>query len=123
MAWPPADPVAQGINPTLHAGLVCSVLSGVDTDGDLVDDAIDNCTLVANANQRDTNGDGFGNICDADLNNDGAVNLNDFSTFRSEFSTAGPDADFDGDGDVDLNDFSSFRGMFGNPPGPSGLNP
>ena len=28
------------------------------------------CTLIANADQRDTNGDGYGNLCDADLNND-----------------------------------------------------
>ncbi|MFK8016193.1 MAG: S8 family serine peptidase, partial [Gammaproteobacteria bacterium] len=33
----------------------------VDTDGDGVADSADNCTLIANADQRDTNGDGFGN--------------------------------------------------------------
>ena len=124
--WQPAgiDPDAIQITPTLHAGLMCTLLSGIDTDGDLVDDAIDNCTLVANADQRDTNGDGFGNICDADLTNDGpAVNLSDFSLFRSVFGTADPDADFNGDGFVNLSDFALFRGMFGSAPGPSGLNP
>ena len=29
---------------------------------------------MANPDQRDTNGDGFGNACDADLNNDNIVN-------------------------------------------------
>jgi hypothetical protein len=123
MAWPPADPVAQGITATLHAGLTCSVLSGVDTDGDLVDDAIDNCTLVGNADQRDTNGDGFGNVCDADLNGDNLTDLDDFSQFRIAFSTNDPDADFDGSGSVNLSDFSTFRLLFGSAPGPSGLNP
>ena len=123
MAWPPTDPAAQGITPTLHAGLVCSVLSGIDTDLDGVDDAIDNCTLVGNADQRDTNGDGFGNICDADLNGDNLTDLTDFSQFRSAFGTTDPDADFDGSGSVNLSDFSIFRSLFGSAPGPSGLNP
>jgi Thrombospondin type 3 repeat len=37
------------------------------TDGHLVADAADNCTLVPNADQRDTDGDGIGNPCDPDL--------------------------------------------------------
>ena len=41
MPWPPVDPAAQGITPTAFAGLMCTILSGVDTDGDLVDNAID----------------------------------------------------------------------------------
>jgi len=123
MAWPPADPVAQGITPTQHADLVCSVLSGIDTDGDTVDDAIDNCTLVQNTDQRDTNGDGFGNICDADLDQDNLVGFSDFSLFRAVFGTADPDADLDGDGLVGFSDFSIFRAAFGGVPGPSGLNP
>ena len=92
-------------------------------DADGAGDACDVCTLVANADQRDTDGDGFGNICDADLNNDLTVNLSDFSLFRTAFGTADPDADLNGDGAVNLSDFSLFRGMFGNAPGPSGLNP
>jgi len=35
-----------------------------DTDGDGVDDALDNCPLVANPNQLDTDGDGLGDSCD-----------------------------------------------------------
>ncbi len=95
----------------------------LDSDSDGVIDRKDNCTLVPNPSQRDTNGDGYGNICDADLNGDLQTNLTDFSMFRIAFSTAGPDADFNGDGTVNLTDFSLFRIMFGSPPGPSGLNP
>ena len=50
-----------------------------DTDGDTVADSIDNCTLVANANQRDANGDGYGNSCDGDLNNSGLITSADFA--------------------------------------------
>jgi hypothetical protein len=123
LPWPPVDPAEQGIVPTMHAELMCSILSGVDTDGDGVDDTIDNCTLVANPNQIDSNGDGFGNFCDADLNNDGTVDLSDFSLFRIAFGTTDADADFNEDGMVNLSDFSIFRTSFGGEPGPSGLNP
>ena len=115
---------------------VAAVAGGsADVDGDGVRDESDNCMNAANGpllpdtggnSQLDTDGDGFGNICDADLvNTDGLniVNLSDFSVFRTAFSTADPDADFNGDGSMDLSDFSLFRGMFGSPPGPSGLNP
>ncbi len=93
-----------------------------DTDGDGVVDTQDNCTLVANADQRDTDADNFGNMCDADLDNSGGnVNLTDFSLFRIAFGSADGDADFDGSGVVDLTDFSTFRILFGSPAGPSGL--
>jgi hypothetical protein len=36
-----------------------------DFDGDGVDDASDNCTLTANADQADSDGDNVGNVCDA----------------------------------------------------------
>jgi len=64
MPWPPADPAAQGITPTLHADLMCMMLSGIDTDGDGVDDAIDNCINTPNPDQLDTDGDGVGDVCD-----------------------------------------------------------
>ncbi len=36
-----------------------------DSDGDLVPDPIDNCATVANEDQRDTDGDGVGDVCEA----------------------------------------------------------
>lgn len=102
---------------------------GTDTDKDEALDSFDNCTEAANSDQRDTNGDGFGNICDADLDNSGTVNLSDFSSFRSAFGGAVPltqaqeDADFNGDDNVNLSDFSIFRSLFGKAPGPSCCTP
>src|SRR4029450_6775085 len=46
-----------------------------DRDADGIADGEDNCTLVANADQRDTNDDGFGNICDTDIDGDCVTNF------------------------------------------------
>jgi hypothetical protein len=67
-----------------------------DTDGDTIDDLFDNCTLIANSDQRDTDSDGYGSVCDPDFNQ------NNF---------------------VDPVDFSTLKTMFGGPPGPSALAP
>jgi hypothetical protein len=44
-----------------------------DQDRDGVADAEDNCRADPNADQRDTNADGLGNVCDPDVNDDGRV--------------------------------------------------
>jgi hypothetical protein len=106
----------------------------IDTDSDGVSDNLDNCInepngpLILDAggnSQRDTDGDGYGNRCDADIAipNDGVVNLSDYSAFRSAFGGTAPltpaqeDADFNGDGVVNLSDYSIFRAAFGKAPG------
>ena len=35
-----------------------------DTDGDGIVDAVDNCPVITNTNQWDTNGDGVGDVCE-----------------------------------------------------------
>jgi choice-of-anchor B domain-containing protein len=94
----------------------------LDTDGDGVPDEQDNCTLVANPDQRDTHGDGYGNICDPDLDNNGTVNFQDLGLLRTAFFTNGPgqDADFNGDNAVNVIDLGVMRQYFFGPPGPSG---
>jgi len=102
--------------------------AGADLDG--VPDSTDNCRLVENPSQLDTDGDGFGNRCDADFDQDGAAGITDFGVFRccwaqSLPATAGPPADptceesdMDGDGFVTLVDFGLFKSEFGTPAGP-----
>jgi hypothetical protein len=90
----------------------------VDTDGDGVDDSVDNCSLVANPAQTDSNGDGFGNACDADLNNDLVVNFVDLGLLRTVFFTDDADADFNVDGVVNFVDLGVLRSTFFQPPGP-----
>jgi len=48
-----------------------------DADGDGIDDSLDNCILEYNPDQADADGDGYGNLCDADFNNDCIVNMTD----------------------------------------------
>lgn len=92
-----------------------------DTDGDGVPDPLDNCTLVANADQRDTNNDGFGSICDPDFNNNGIVDPSDLSAIKAALgSTSAPDQDMNGNGIVDPGDLSRTKAYFGAPPGPAG---
>jgi YVTN family beta-propeller protein len=49
---------------SLSVGNTFVVGNGPDSDGDAVGDESDNCPLVANADQADTDGDGTGNPCD-----------------------------------------------------------
>ena len=90
-----------------------------DTDGDGVLDHEDNAILVPNADQRDTDGDGYGNIVDADLNNDMTINFADLSLMKQRFFSADADADLDGNGSVNFADLSILKSMFFKPPGDS----
>jgi MYXO-CTERM domain-containing protein len=46
----------------------------VDTDGDSVSDNGDNCPGIANPSQADKDGDKLGDVCDADIDDDGVLN-------------------------------------------------
>ncbi len=75
-----------------------AVVQELRRSGDGVLDLTDNCKTTANPNQKNDDGDAFGNACDADLDNDGVPNTTDNCV-----DTANPDqadADKDGIGDV-----------------------
>lgn len=96
----------------------------IDTDGDGVAQVYDNCLAIANPTQLDTNGDGFGNRCDPDFNNNGIVDSQDGALLKAAFgSTLFPDRDINGNGLVDSQDGAILKSMFGKPPGPSALAP
>lgn len=94
-----------------------------DVDGDGIVDHADNCTIVSNPSQRDTDNDGFGNYCDPDFDNDLIVNAADLAYFKPQFFSTDPDADLNGNGIVNAADLAILKTMFFKPPGPSGLVP
>ena len=102
-----------------------------DQDGDGVPDARDNCRDIPNPDQRDTDGDGFGNLCDADVDGDGlrhdllgprpsapATSSRSRSPRRSYGYVA--DQDLDGDGKVNARDVSLAQVWAFQRPGPGG---
>ncbi len=92
-----------------------------DADGDGICDADDNCPFVTNPDQSDFDGDGLGDVCDADDDNDGVSDVadsnplngfvcrdvdgdacDDCSSGTDDLFDDGPD--FDGDGQCNLGD-------------------
>ena len=111
-------------------GFVCEPFGGSDTDGDGVDDDADNCTLVANPDQYDSNADNIGSLCDADITGPGAVedcvvNFLDLQSVKDAFfsNPALPawnkDADFDNSGQINFADLQILKNQIFGPPGPS----
>ncbi len=102
-----------------------------DSDDDAVPDASDNCTLVANPTQLDADSDGYGNLCDADINDSGLTTSTDFNLLRGCINQAGyptgtatcQAADMNGSGLVTSTDFNLLRARINTAPGPSGLQP
>jgi gliding motility-associated-like protein len=93
--------------PPLDGGVInsftlelCGTRDPFDYDLDTVLNENDNCVFVANTDQTDTDGDGFGDVCDDDDDNDGLLDEQDNCPL-----VANPDqADNDGDGIGDLCD-------------------
>ncbi len=106
--------------------------SSPDSDSDGVPDAFDNCSSTANGPllatpalcnaQQDYDADGYGQPCDADINNDGGVGLDDVNdVLGAQGAGAGNSSDLNCDGGVGLDDANVVLGSQGNTPGPSGL--
>jgi hypothetical protein len=109
LLWPVARAIAQ------------------DGDADGVVDKRDNCVVVANPTQLDTNRDGFGNLCDTDYDDNGASGATDFGIFKAAYLSGlgdpnyDPEVDADGNGAIGASDFGVFKAYYLHFPGPSGL--
>ena len=103
--------------------LELAITESNDTDSDGVPDNQDNCTEIENPDQYDSDGDGYGNICDGDLDGSGFVNSIDLGLFKLVFFTADADADLNGDGFVNSLDLGLFKQLFFKAPGPSANTP
>jgi hypothetical protein len=116
-----------------------------DSDADGVLDGIDNCATVANFDQNNTDGDGQGNVCDRDDDNDSNLptayseckgpcpggywhdrieeflytsstdRCADTTTVNDEFDDKWP-PDFDDNRSVDVVDFNIWRASYASPP-------
>jgi hypothetical protein len=106
-----------------------------DADGDGIPDVLDKCTLDSrNATAPatcDTDTDGYGNTCDPDYDQNGAVNSLDFTTYFVPAFKGGSSArgqDMDCNTAVNSLDFTNYfvpkfkGGLGGAVPGPSGLS-
>jgi mono/diheme cytochrome c family protein len=86
-----------------------------DTDGDGVPNACDNCRLTVNVSQTDSDEDGTGDRCDADLDNNGIVGLADYNVLRTCLASPEARCDLDEDGTVGASDVSVLGSFFGGP--------
>ena len=102
----------------------------LDGDSDGAPDVADNCSGVANGplagtgscnNQEDGDSDGYGNACDADVNNDGAVGLDDAGLMLLTLNTGDATMDLNCDGAVGLDDVAEALNTLNQGAGPSGL--
>jgi hypothetical protein len=104
-----------------NPGQSLSCIQIIDTDGDGVQDANDNCPSVANAGQQDTDGDGVGDACNQAVDPDGDEYANALDNCPNVAKPNQLDTDGDGVGNAcnDANDpdGDEYAGPLDNCPG------
>jgi hypothetical protein len=111
----------------LNDAVLARTLEGPDTDADGVPDARDVCRDHPDPGQLDVDADGYGNACDADYDDDGAVGSSDWAALTVALGSTGSDPryehrlDAEGNGAIGASELALLRRQFGGPPGPSGL--
>jgi len=116
----PATPTPATPTPATPTPTPCP-----DADGDLVCDAADNCTLVANPLQTDTDSDFCGNVCDYDVDNSCIVALFDIFTIVPWLGQVWPlvDLTLPIPSPISLFDVFAIVPHLGGVSGPSGTTP
>ena len=84
-----------------------------DSDLDQIGDNADNCPVIANADQLDTDQDGAGNACDADDDNDGISDAVDAAPLNPNIGLASLDIDLDGEVGALTDGLLTIRHLFG----------
>lgn len=115
-----------------YIGAQMAAVNLADADSDTVDNVDpsgdhgkdDNCAIKRNEDQRDTDGDGYGNACDPDLDNDHDVDNGDANLMKAQFlkKNPNPNADLNGDGKVNFADLAILKTFLdgSGAPGPKG---
>mgnify|MGYP000249861038 CR=1 FL=1 len=65
----------------------------LDSDNDGIVNSLDNCASIANKNQKDSDLDGLGDVCDDDFDNDGILNHVDKCAYNKETYNGYQDSD------------------------------
>ncbi len=99
-----------GVHPKLTTYTIDPTRDG-DNDGVL--DVADWSPNIWDATNADADNDGYGNIIDADFNNDDLVELKDFLYFRNNYQSADPITNMNSDGIVDLSNTLLFQKQYG----------
>jgi hypothetical protein len=121
---------------TLVRAANAPILPEADDDGDGVPNQFDNCLFVPNGpllatgytcdSQEDYDGDGYGQPCDADFDNDGMVGVNDLYRAHWDFvapACCGPFVtDLNCSGWPEAADMLNAQRRLNTVPGPSGLS-
>ncbi len=87
----------NSVNNTALSPLYTSI---EDQDDDGIEDDLDNCIDISNSNQKDTDSDRIGDVCDTDDDDDG---LSD--DFENDLGTDSENTDSDNDGIDDAQDY------------------
>jgi len=76
------------------------IVSLLDSDADSIADYNDNCVDLANTDQLNSDGDGLGNVCDDDDDNDTIPDVVELANNLDPLDAEDADLDSDGDGDI-----------------------
>lgn len=121
----------------MNGWFIALLLLGADADHDGIPNTIDKCVMDSRnslpGRDCDTDGDGYGNVCDADFDQSNAVNAADYGmyfipAFKGQMApTRGQDMDCSGavvGSDYGKYFIPKFRGLNGGAiPGPSQCEP